>query len=162
VKVCGLTRQEDVDVAAEAGADLAGFILADESPRRAGAVLDVPDTMLTVAVYVGERGDDGADLVQHYERENGHRGRHATLYRGDEPVARVLDLPWGETDASHWDEAARAGGRIVLAGKLGPENVHDAIEAVRPWAVDAASSLETEPGVKDHARVRAFVEEARR
>ena len=35
VKVCGLTRQEDVDVAVEAGADLTGFILARESPRRA-------------------------------------------------------------------------------------------------------------------------------
>jgi indole-3-glycerol phosphate synthase/phosphoribosylanthranilate isomerase len=163
VKVCGLTRQEDVDAAVEAGADMAGFILAEESPRRAEAVLDVPETMLSVAVYVGERGDDeAADLVQLYARENGHRGRHATLYRGDDAVARVLDLPWGETDASHWDEAARAGGRVVLAGKLGPENVHDAIEAVRPWAVDAASSLEREPGIKDHARVRAFVEEARR
>jgi indole-3-glycerol phosphate synthase len=36
VKVCGLTRQEDVDVAVEAGADLLGFILAEKSPRRAG------------------------------------------------------------------------------------------------------------------------------
>jgi phosphoribosylanthranilate isomerase len=48
-----------------------------------------------------------------------------------------------------------------LAGGLGPENVREAIEAVRPWAVDASSSLESEPGVKDHARVRAFVEAAR-
>jgi phosphoribosylanthranilate isomerase len=53
-------------------------------------------------------------------------------------------------------------GRIVLAGGLGPENVHAAVQAVRPWAVDAASSLETEPGIKDHARVRAYIEEARR
>jgi phosphoribosylanthranilate isomerase len=39
--------------------------------------------------------------------------------------------------------------------------VREAIEAVRPWAVDASSSLESEPGVKDHARVRAFVAAAR-
>jgi phosphoribosylanthranilate isomerase len=39
--------------------------------------------------------------------------------------------------------------------------VRNAIETVRPWAVDASSSLELEPGVKDHARVRAFVEAAR-
>jgi indole-3-glycerol phosphate synthase/phosphoribosylanthranilate isomerase len=162
VKVCGLTRREDVDAAAEAGADLAGFILAEESPRRAEAVLDVPETMLSVAVYVGEAGDDGADLTQVYERENGHRGRNASLLRDGEEVARVLDLPWGEADPSHWDDAARAEGRIMLAGKLGPDNVRAAIEAVRPWAVDAASSLEREPGIKDHARVRAFVEEARR
>src|SRR3954454_502549 len=54
VKVCGLTREEDVAVAAEAGADLLGFILARESPRRAAAVLPVPDTALAVAVLVGE------------------------------------------------------------------------------------------------------------
>jgi indole-3-glycerol phosphate synthase/phosphoribosylanthranilate isomerase len=161
VKVCGLTRQEDVDAAVEAGADLAGFILARESPRRAPAVLDVPDTVLSVAVYVGERGNDEADLVQLYARENGHRARHATLYRGEEKVADVLDLPWGQDDAAHWAEAARAQGRVMLAGKLGPENVRAAIEAVRPWAVDAASSLEHEPGIKDHERVRAYVQAAR-
>ena len=49
----------------------------------------------------------------------------------------------------------------MLAGGLGPENVADAIAAVRPWAVDASSSLESAPGVKDHERVRAFVEAAR-
>src|SRR5207237_1872781 len=43
VKVCGLTRQQDVDVAAEAGADMLGFILAEQSPRRAPGVLDVPE-----------------------------------------------------------------------------------------------------------------------
>jgi indole-3-glycerol phosphate synthase/phosphoribosylanthranilate isomerase len=161
VKVCGLTRQDDVDAAAEAGADLAGFILARESPRRAPAVLDVPDTVLSVAVYVGERGDDGADLVQLYAREDGHRARHAALYRGDEQVADVLDLPWKREDPTHWDEAVRAEGRVMLAGGLGPENVRAAIRAVRPWAVDAASSLEREPGVKDHARVRAYIEAAR-
>src|SRR5205823_5219219 len=51
VKVCGLTREEDVAVAAEAGADFAGFILARETPRRAPGVLPVPETMLSVAVY---------------------------------------------------------------------------------------------------------------
>jgi len=45
----------------------------------------------------------------------------------------------------------------VLAGGLAPENVREAIEAVRPWAVDASSSLERSPGIKDHDRVRAFV-----
>jgi phosphoribosylanthranilate isomerase len=39
--------------------------------------------------------------------------------------------------------------------------VREAIRAVQPWAVDAASRLESSPGVKDHAKVRAFVEEAR-
>src|SRR5262249_12380941 len=82
VKVCGLTRQEDVDAAVEAGADLCGFIFAEGSPRQAAAVLDVPDTVLSVAVFVGEPEEQGSDLVQLYEREEGTvRGRDAVLLR---------------------------------------------------------------------------------
>ncbi|HKV34391.1 MAG TPA: phosphoribosylanthranilate isomerase, partial [Pyrinomonadaceae bacterium] len=47
--------------------------------------------------------------------------------------------------------------KLYLAGGLSPENVADAIETVRPFAVDACSSLETIPGKKDHERMRAFV-----
>jgi indole-3-glycerol phosphate synthase/phosphoribosylanthranilate isomerase len=161
VKVCGLTRGEDVAAAAEAGADLAGFILAAESPRRAQRVLPVPQTMLSVAVLVGELEERPADLVQLYPRENGHRGRDAVLLRDGEPVARVADLPWEEQDPAHLARAAQVEGRLVLAGRLAPENVRAAIEAVHPWAVDASSQLELAPGVKDHARIRAFVEAVR-
>ncbi len=161
VKVCGLTREEDVAAAAEAGADLAGFVLAKETPRRAPGVLPVPDTMLSVAVHVGEITDAAADLVQLYERENGHRSREGVLLRRGREVARVVDRAWKADDPGHLDRAREAQGRVVLAGGLSPENVREAIERVRPWAVDASSSLETEPGVKDHARVRAYVEAAR-
>ena len=161
VKICGLTREEDVAAAAESGADLAGFILARESPRRAERVLPVPETMLSVAVFVGERSDAGSDLDQLYERENGHRGRDAVLLRGDEPVGRVLDLPWEQDDPAHHARASAQEGRIVLAGRLAPENVREAIEKVRPWAVDASSQLELSPGIKDHDRIRAFIEAAR-
>jgi phosphoribosylanthranilate isomerase len=161
VKVCGLTREEDVAVAVEAGADLVGFILARETPRRAPGVLAVPDTVLSVAVFVGERGDAPSDLVQLYARENGHRGREGVLLRGDEEVAQVVDRAWQQADPGHLDRARAASGRVVLAGGLSPENVGEAIEAVRPWAVDASSSLEIAPGIKNHDRVRAFVEAAR-
>ncbi len=161
VKVCGLTRQEDVDVAVDAGADLLGFVLARETPRRAPGVLAVPETALSVAVFVEESWESGADLVQLYRREDGHRSSDAVLLRDGEQVARVYDQSWQEQDPLHWQAAAAADGRIVLAGKLGPENVRAAIEAVRPWAVDASSSLESAPGIKDHARVRAYVAEAR-
>ena len=162
VKVCGLTREEDVSVAAEAGADLLGFVLAPESPRAAAHVLPVPDQTLAVAVWVGEAGPSEADLDQVHTVEEGKvRGREATLFRNGTAVARVLDLPWGEEDPGHWQRAAAAEGRIVLAGGLGPENVAAAIAAVRPWAVDSSSSLETSPGIKDHGRVRAYVEAAR-
>ena len=161
VKICGLTRPEDVDAAADAGADMVGFILARETPRRAPGVLETPDDVLSVAVYVGEPGDDGGDLVQLYPRERGHRGRDGVLMRGGEQVARVLDLPWESGDPLHLQRAQAAEGRVMLAGKLAPENVRDAIAAVSPWAVDASSRLETAPGVKDPARVRAFVAAAR-
>jgi indole-3-glycerol phosphate synthase / phosphoribosylanthranilate isomerase len=161
VKVCGLTRQEDVDAAVEAGADLVGFILARETPRRAPRVLDVPETTLSVAVFVEDVAETPADLVQLYARENGHRSRDAVLLREGRAVANVVDLPWRERDPQHLERAAASEGRVMLAGGLAPENVGEAIAAVRPWAVDASSSLETAPGVKDHERVRAFVEAAR-
>jgi phosphoribosylanthranilate isomerase len=161
VKVCGLTREEDVTAAVEAGADLTGFILAKESPRRAPEVLPVPDTVLSVAVYVGEVGDAPSDLVQLYPREDDHRGRDAVLMRDGDEVAQVVDLPWLEGDPTHLDRARETDGRVMLAGGLGPENVRAVIEDVRPWAVDASSSLETAPGIKDHERVRAYVTAAR-
>ncbi|MDX6387016.1 MAG: indole-3-glycerol phosphate synthase / phosphoribosylanthranilate isomerase [Gaiellaceae bacterium] len=162
VKVCGLTRTEDVDAAVEAGADMLGFILAEGSPRRAREVLSVPDDRLSVAVFVGDVEESGADLVQLYTHETGRvRGRDAVLLRGDETVAHVVDLPWEEQDPLHLQRAAAVEGRLMLAGRLGPDNVREAVRAINPWAVDAASRLEAAPGIKDHAKVRAFVEAAR-
>ena len=161
VKVCGLTREEDVAVAIDAGADLLGFILADESPRRAAQVLPVPDTVLSVAVFVTDPVETPADLIQLYERENGHRGRDAKLLRNGAEVARVIDLPWQAGDPLHFQRAAAVEGRVMLAGGLAADNVREAIKAVEPWAVDASSRLEVEPGVKDHERVRAYVAAAR-
>src|SRR5207253_2727115 len=136
VKVCGLTRQEDVDAAVDAGADMLGFIFAAKSPRRAPGVLDVPETALSVAVFVGEAEETGADLVQLYPHDDGTvRGRRALILRDGEQVATLLDQPWEGRDPGHWDAAAAAEGRIVLAGGLGPDNVREAISAVHPWAV---------------------------
>jgi phosphoribosylanthranilate isomerase len=161
VKVCGLTRPSDVDAAVEAGADLLGFILAAESPRRATEVLDVPNDRLRVAVFVGEVHDTSADLVQYYERENGHRARDGVLLRNGERVAAVVDLPWLETDTTHLERARATPGRVMLAGGLGPENVRDAIDAVNPWAVDSARSTEREPGIKDYDKIEAWVAAAK-
>jgi phosphoribosylanthranilate isomerase len=162
VKVCGLTREEDVAAAAEAGADLLGFVLVAESPRVAEEVLPVPEGTLSVAVWVGEAGESVADLDQVHARAEGKvRGRDAELLRRGEVVATHLDLPWEDDDPAHWERAATVEGRVVLAGRLGPDNVRAAVERVRPWAVDASSRLESAPGVKDHVLVRAYVEAAR-
>ena len=127
VKVCGLTREEDVAAAAEAGADLAGFILVPESPRAATSVLPVPGRD-AVGRRLGRRGG----RVRRRPRPGAHASRRARCAAARRrcsatasEVARLLDLPWEGTDPDHWRRAAAAEGRIVLAGRLGPDNVRD-------------------------------------
>jgi phosphoribosylanthranilate isomerase len=129
VKVCGLTRREDVDAAVEAGADMLGFIFAEDSPRRAREVLSVPEDRLSVAVFVGEAEDAGSDLVQLYGRQEGRvRGRDAVLLREGKTVAHVVDLPWEEQDPLHLQRATVTAGRVMLAGRL---KVRAFVEAAR-------------------------------
>jgi phosphoribosylanthranilate isomerase len=63
----------------------------------------------------------------------------------------------------NWEIAARAAAshRIVLAGGLTPENVAGAVAAVKPYAVDVSSGVESSPGKKDAVLIRAFVAAAR-
>ncbi|MEW6321463.1 MAG: phosphoribosylanthranilate isomerase [Acidobacteriota bacterium] len=65
--------------------------------------------------------------------------------------------------AVDWEAAAlvAARRRVILAGGLTPATVARAIEVVRPYAVDVASGVEAAPGVKDPAKMRAFIEAVR-
>ena len=97
-----------------------------------------------------------------------HAGKGSALppfarYRG--VTAFLLDAPHsgqygGTGGTADWTmaEAAAKSHRILLAGGLTPENVAEAILAVRPYAVDVTSGVETKPGKKDPEKLRAFFE----
>ena len=79
----------------------------------------------------------------------------------------LFDAYWhgihgGTGQSFDWDLVAKRHSKVpmVLAGGLTPENVADAIERVKPYAVDVVSGVEAEPGHKDHAKVEAFLEAA--
>jgi phosphoribosylanthranilate isomerase len=70
----------------------------------------------------------------------------------------------GTGETFNWELAVAAkkfGKPIFLAGGLTPENVADAVRQVRPFAVDVSSGVESAPGKKDAAKVRAFIEAVR-
>ena len=71
---------------------------------------------------------------------------------------RVLQGGTGRTVDFARAASVAARRRVVLAGGLTPANVREAIGTVRPYAVDVASGVEAEPGIKDPAKLRAFIE----
>lgn len=82
--------------------------------------------------------------------------------------SRSANAPGGTGVAFDWNLAAatlfqnpNARQRLIAAGGLAPENVAEAIRILRPWGVDVASGVESAPGLKDAARLRAFIANAR-
>jgi phosphoribosylanthranilate isomerase len=75
----------------------------------------------------------------------------------------VADKLGGTGMTFNWEWAAEAGkyGRIILAGGLNPANVAAAISIVKPYGVDASSSLEQSPGLKDHEKIMHFIAKVR-
>ena len=99
-------------------------------------------------------------------------GAHIPLPKFDdysEAFAFLLDAArpgqyGGTGQTTDWDFARRAAmsRRIILSGGLNVENVAAAVRLVHPYAVDAASGVESKPGKKDHARLQEFIKEVRR
>ena len=175
----GSKRHVDI-AAARALADAARAAAA--SIAIAGVFVDADEATIVAAVR-----DAGLDIVQLHGREpatlvDALVARGLTVWRavamatdadvdalaGTHAHAVLLDTPsagrGGSGRTFDWRLAAaavRAGHQVVLAGGLDPDNVGAAIAAVRPWAVDVASGVETSPGVKDPARVTRFIAAAR-
>ena len=66
----------------------------------------------------------------------------------------------GSGNTFDWSIAAKACGMydtVILSGGLNPSNVREAVETVRPYAVDLNSGVEISPGVKDHDKIKAAV-----
>lgn len=68
-------------------------------------------------------------------------------------------VPGGTGESFNWDLVPNLEQHIVLAGGLDSENIEQAISTVRPYAVDTSGGVESAPGVKDPARIRAFIEQ---
>ena len=198
VKVCGITRHEDAELAVELGAWALGFILWPHSPRAADpAVAAAISAALRrrteiVGVFVNAtldeiahaadelhlshvqlHGDEGPSFCAEAGRRTGAKVIKAVRVAG---AADFQDLERYHTDFHLLDTAARglrggsgqtwdwalAGSRrrrvpAILSGGLTPDNVAGGIAAVDPWAVDVSSGVEESPGVKDHAKLRAFM-----
>jgi phosphoribosylanthranilate isomerase len=212
VKICGLTREEDVDAVVDAGADAVGFISGiPTSPRnipisRAASLISrIPPFVTPVLVTSGQALAENSDLVkriapraiQLYDspfppealrstfqaslvkpfpvrRGEGEGGGTDVLAKAKEAAggydALLTDtyqkgVQGGTGLTSDWStcEAIRktiAPTPLILSGGLRPENVELAIAMVAPYCVDVSSGVESAPGVKDPAKVRAFVGKA--
>lgn len=202
VKICGITREDDLYTAVAAGADAVGFVsdVPVETPREvspdraAELVAAVPPFVTSVLVTMPANPDQALALAEAVGPDvlqvHGHLAEGDVAYLASKTdAAVVMAVAAGEADlARRYDDVAdallvdtdEAGGTgrthdwersrelvadldspVILAGGLTPRNVVDAVEIVRPHAVDVASGVESDGGVKDHRAVAAFVARAR-
>jgi len=90
----------------------------------------------------------------------GEQAQRFASARGLLVDSHVAGAPGGSGRRFDWRTLGSlpAGPPLILAGGLTPENVGEAIRAVRPWAVDVSSGVEDSPGVKSPAMMRRFME----
>ena len=183
VKICGLTTPEGVAAVAEAGADAAGFVFSpsprEVTPARARALAAaLPAGVRRVAVF--RHPAPGwiarvleafpADWVQSdaVDLSGADLGGAEALpvLRSGAPLPPLLPElllfegpESGAGRTADWEAAAALAAQVpvILAGGLHPANVEAALASVRPWGVDVSSGVEPAPGVKDPARIAAFV-----
>lgn len=147
---------------AEAAAilDRCGLDLAQLSGDEPASDVTDPASPLFGRAYKALRpgSSDEADGAARFAAPPGSAGPRLLL---DTPHGRLYG---GTGQTGDWAFAATLAARLpglMLAGGLTPDNVAAAVAAVRPFAVDVAGGVESAPGVKEAARVRAFVAHAK-
>ena len=198
IKVCGLTRIEDVEAAVAAGVDAIGLVLYPESPRHVSiehAVAlcrHIPPFVTVVGLFVNAsraqvhrvieavplnllqfHGDETADQCEGFglpylRAARVRPGIDLLEFATQFPSARALLLDtWtpaygGSGESFDWSLVpASCPLPVILSGGLNPGNVAEAIRQVRPVAVDVSSGVESAKGIKDAAKIRAFVSAVR-
>jgi phosphoribosylanthranilate isomerase len=169
-------RRCDPAVAAEIGAalrrqlEIVGVFVNAPLDEIDSAAEDESLTMLQL------HGDEGPAFCREAARRTGLKVIKAVRVRSAADVQaaeayrtdfHLLDahrpgLPGGSGESFDWELVAdrRSDVPLILAGGLTPDNVADAIATAHPFAVDVASGIEGEPGIKDHALMGAFAEAA--
>ncbi|MDR0441317.1 MAG: phosphoribosylanthranilate isomerase [Candidatus Accumulibacter sp.] len=194
VKICGLTREEDVRAAVDAGADALGLVFYPQSPRfvdldRAAQLTRLaPPFVSVVGLFVNAEPwqvlETLAAVPLHMLQFHGDEDE-AYCRRFDRPYIKAARMKPGvdllqyataflsaqAIVADAFVEGYGGGGKVfdwglipsalpkplVLSGGLDEFTVGEAIARVRPAAVDVSSGVETAKGVKDAAKIRAFV-----
>jgi len=199
IKICGMTREADVQYAAALGVDAVGFVFA-ESPRRVEPEVvcrlsrSIPPFVSMVGVFVDAEPDQirriasacRLDWIQLHGTESpaycadlglhvlkAIRVKDRDSIQAMEPykdcvAGFVLDTyvkgqKGGTGKTFDWALAreAKIYGPVIVAGGLTPDDVQDAVRQVKPYAVDVSSGVESAPGIKDHDKMRRFVERVR-
>lgn len=163
-----------LNAAAEISKQLPPFIM------RVGVFVNAPEDFVLRAIaecgltMLQFHGDETPDFCSQF----GLMSMKAFRMHGPETLSELPKYPTdaflldafssttlgGSGEKFNWDlavEAHKFGKPIFLAGGLTPGNVADAIRKVRPFGVDVSSGVESAPGKKDHAKVKAFITAAR-
>jgi phosphoribosylanthranilate isomerase len=197
VKICGVTRPEDAQQAAAAGADLIGLnfwrgskrFVEDEQAREIAAA--IPPGVLKVGVFVNAHPlvvtETMAELKLDYAQLHGDEIPASWTWLPPEQTIRAIRvrdeaslkeaMSWqarlflydayaegygGGGKRAPWQVVAAGARRpFLIAGGLNPANVAEAIAATRPDGVDVSSGVESNRGIKDTRKLRAFIKNAR-
>jgi len=160
------SRAAEIVRALPAGVEAVG-VFVNEPPEKVNAIAE--EVGLHMVQLHGDESPEDADRVHLPVIK-------ALRLRGEDDIAAaerykvdlyLLDTPseiFGGTGKTHdWSLAAKACRRLraFLAGGLTPENVAEAVRAVNPYGVDVSGGVESAPGIKDAAKIAAFIHAAR-